>query len=322
MTKVCVKGLESLPPEARGGVVTIGNFDGVHIGHQRILLQSRTLAVGAGRGGVSAGHAPSAVTAITFEPLPEAVLHPEAAVPPLVYPVRHNCQRLLDGGADVVVVVHTTGELLALSPREFVELMVRHAQPQHVVEGADFFFGRGRTGDVATLGRMGAEMGFSVAVVDPVVLNLPEGQRRVSSTLIRQMLAEGRVEDANYCLGREFALYGLVVAGEGRGRSLDFPTANLRLFGQVVPGDGVYAGKADIEGRTFLAAVSIGNKPTFPNAPRTIEAFLIDAHGDFYNRPMSVSLLHRLREQRKFENIDSLRNQIARNVENVRKLLE
>jgi riboflavin kinase/FMN adenylyltransferase len=311
MKKLFVKGLDSIPPEARGGVLTIGNFDGVHMGHQRILLNCRAEA---GEG--------VPVVVVTFDPLPEAVLLPKEDVPPLIYPVDQNSQLLLRHGADVVAVATTTRELLALTPREFVEqTIVRHLQPRHVVEGANFFFGRGRTGDVTTLAQLGAEHGFDVTVVDPVVLSLPEGQRRVSSTLIRELILEGRIEDANYCLARDFTFRGQVVSGEGRGRLLEFPTANLEVFGQVVPADGVYAGRAEIDGANYIAAVSIGNKPTFAPAPRTIEAFLIDAQGDFYGRTMALTIKHRLREQRKFDNAESLRQQIARDVEKIRKLL-
>ncbi len=312
MKKLFVKGLESIPPEARGGVLTIGNFDGVHLGHQRILLNCRTAA---GEGGPP-------VVVVTFDPLPEAVLHPEANVPPLIYPVEQNGQWLLRHGADVVAVVATTREVLSLTPREFVEqIIVRHARPRHVVEGSNFFFGHGRAGDVTTLQQLGAEHGFDVTVVDPVVLSLPEGQRRVSSTLIRELILDGRIEDANYCLARDFTLCGQVVAGEGRGKLLEFPTANLHVSGQVIPADGVYAGRAEIDGAACIAAVSIGHKPTFTSAPRAVEAFLIDARGDFYGRAMALTFMHRLRDQRKFEDVESLKQQIARDVENVRKLL-
>jgi riboflavin kinase/FMN adenylyltransferase len=308
---IYVKGLDSIPPEARGGVLTIGNFDGVHMGHQRILLTCRTVAGGG-----------TPVVVVTFDPLPEAVLLPKENVPPLIYPVDQNAQWLLRHGADVVAVATTTRELLALTPRQFVEeIIVRRLKPRHVVEGANFFFGRGRTGDVDTLEQLGAEHGFDVTVVDPVVLNMPEGQRRVSSTMIRELILEGRIEDANYCLARDFTLRGQVVAGEGRGKILEFPTANLEVAGQVIPADGVYAGRAEIDGVNYIAAVSIGHKPTFTLAPRTVEAFLIDAQGDFYGHQMALTFKHRLREQQKFEKVEALRQQIARDVEKIRKLL-
>lgn len=309
--KQIIQGMEKIPPEARGGVLTIGNFDGVHIGHQRILLTCRSLA----------GPRKCPVVVITFDPLPEAILHPQA-LPPLIYPVAQNAQLLLDAGADLVVVAPATRELLSLTPRQFVEEMViQHVQPRQVVEGSNFFFGRGRAGDVATLQQLGARLGFDVTVVDPVVLNLPEGERRVSSTLIREMVAEGRIEDANFCLGREFELRGVIVAGEGRGRTLEFPTANLEAANQVVPADGVYAARAHIGDQSYLSALSIGNKPTFGSSPRTVEAFLIDAHADVYGREMTLSIVRRLRDQRKFDGADALRRQIAQDVEEVRKLL-
>lgn len=211
--------------------------------------------------------------------------------------------------------------LLGLSPEEFIEqVIVKTFDPRHIVEGRNFFFGLARSGNVSTLQRSGERNGFSVEVVEPQRLDLPEGSVRVSSTLIRRLVGEGRIEDAARCLGRGFALFGDVVTGQGRGRVLEFPTANLDCGDQIVPADGVYAGRACVTGTEFPAAVSIGEKPTLGPEERTIEVNLIGAEGSFYGRRIAVRLVKRLRDQEKFENIEALKAQIAKDVEHVREL--
>jgi riboflavin kinase/FMN adenylyltransferase len=313
MEKTCITGLDAIPQWARDCVLTLGNFDGMHLGHQRILLNCRTLADREKR----------KVVAITFDPLPEAVLYPNEAAPPLIYPIGHNCRLLLETGADLAVVIPTNRELLSLPPREFVDqIVMHHFAPRHIVEGANFFFGRGRTGSVVTLENLGVTRDFTVTVLDAVVLQLPEGQRRVSSTLIREMIQDGRVDDANFCLGREFSLWGKVVTGEGRGKELQFPTANLSVQGTIIPADGVYAGRASVDDLRFVAAISIGTKPTFGRAARTIEAHLLDVQGDFHDRSMSLTFVRRLRDQQKFPDSEALRAQMAKDVEDVRAIVQ
>ena len=306
----CLKGLESVPPGLRGCVLTIGNFDGVHLGHRRILLTARALA--------DAEKAPAA--ALTFDPLPDQVLRPSGA-PKRISPLEDRCRRLHQAGADVVVVARCDKPLLSMSPADFISLVVERFAPRHVVEGPDFVFGLKRAGNIDLLRKAGAEAGFFVHVVEPVLLDFDEGPDRVSSTLIRMLLVAGRVADANRCLGREFTLYGKVVPGHGRGRVLEFPTANIESD-QILPADGVYAGRACAQGKVHGAAVSIGTKPTFGVGLRTLEAFLIDAAGDFYGNDVAVSFLARLRDQQKFDSPEALKAQIARDVEAVKAILK
>jgi len=341
--------IHSTPAPLRGGVVTIGNFDGVHLGHQRILRACRA-AADARR---------VSVVAVTFAPLPEAVLFPRQA-PPLILPPMERYRRLLAHGADAVVVLPVTPALMALSAQEFVDdLLVRHLAPTLVVEGANFFFGCRREGDIATLETMGRSRGFAVSVVDSVrdagvptasdVPLTPDGEGslssssvqangahsagetpapQISSTRIRELVRDGRVEDAAACLGGPFMLFGRVVPGRQRGRTMGFPTINLQpVMGevsmrpaQVLPGDGVYAGWAVIEGRRHLAAVSVGHNPTFTPAARTVEAFLLDTQGDFYGLEVALSFLHRLRDQQHFDSVEALTRQIERDVEAIRRL--
>lgn len=306
-----ITGFESVPAAAKGGVLTIGNFDGVHRGHRRIIETCRALASADG----------VTVTALTFEPPPDQILRP-SDLPERIIPLDLKVRLLKEAGADYVVVADTHAGLLKQTPEQFIaEIIVGRFTPRNLVEGPDFFFGRKRAGNVEVLRQAGAAGGFILHVVEPAMVELPDGPQRVSSTLIRQRVMDGRVEDAAECLGRPFALYERIVAGAGRGRLLDFPTVNLHPGQQVVPGDGVYAGIASLDGRRFAAAISVGNKPTLgPAEHRIVEAFLLDARGDFYHRELELSFLRRLREQRRFDGAEPLKAQIAKDVQRVREI--
>lgn len=307
-----IKGLHLIPPELCGCVLTIGNFDGMHLGHRSILQAARKLADSSGL----------AVAAMTFEPPPDLVLRP-ADRPQRITPYPQKCRLLLAAGADWVITLAPDQALLEMTPEDFIDrVILEKVAPSGIVEGRDFRFGRRRSGDVETLARRGREAGFAVHVVEPVVLDLPEGPRHVSSSLVRGLVAQGRIEDANRCLGRDFALYGVVAAGQGQGTLLEFPTANIDPGEQVCPADGVYAGRGEIEGRVYTAAISVGNKPTLgPVEGSVVEAFLLDARGYFYERAMALSFIARLRGQRRFDDVASLRTQIAEDIRRVRELL-
>jgi riboflavin kinase/FMN adenylyltransferase len=308
----CIQGLAQVGPAHRDAVLTIGNFDAVHLGHQRILSAARGLA---DRDGL-------AVVAMTFDPLPEAVLAPHLPRERLA-PHEVRCQLLLHHGVDYVITLAADPGLMAMEARSFVEeLVVAKLAPRRVVEGHDFMFGRGREGNIRTLRQIGAEAGFEVHVVEPVSIDLADGKRRVSSTLIRQLVLKGDVAQAGRCLGRPFALYGQVIPGQGRGRVLEFPTVNISPSEQIAPADGVYAGLARLGERRFRAAVSIGRKPTLGlTDQRYFEAFLLDAAGDFYHQPLELALLERLRDQQRFSGLEELKQQIARDVARVRELV-
>jgi len=305
-----IHGLESAPDAVRGGVLTIGNFDGVHVGHQRILRAARALADSEG----------ADVVAMTFEPPPGALLH-RGDPPQRISPPDRKAARLREGGATWVLVVETDAALLQLSAGEFIErIIVARLAPRYVVEGRNFYFGRGRAGNIDLLRSAGADAGFAVHVVDPVVVDLPEGPVRVSSTGIRSLLAAGRIEDANRCLGRPFALYGRVVAGAGRGQALGYPTVNLADCCQIVPADGVYAGRAALAGTEYAAAISIGTRCTFGAHDRAVEAFLLDADGTYYEQRVAFAFLQRLRGQVRFDGPQALKVQMAKDVQRVREI--
>lgn len=307
-----IEGLDSLPGEVASAVLTIGNFDGVHVGHRRILATARALADAEA----------ASVVALTLDPPPDLVLRPDD-VPQRITPPDERARLLLAAGADWVVTAKTDKALLAMSPDDFIRrVIVARFAPAHVVEGSDFVFGAGRRGTVAALVRAGGDQGFAVHVVDPVMAELPQGATQVSSTLIRKLLSAGKLEQANDCLGRPFTLFGPVVRGHGRGRELGFPTVNIDTGRQVSPGQGVYAGRATIGPKSFPAAISVGRRPTFETGRSAIEAFLIDAEGDYYGQFMALSLLERLRDQRRFADAESLKDQIAKDVQRVRKTHE
>jgi len=292
-------------------VLTIGNFDGVHVGHRRIIDIAASLANG------------GSVVAMTFDPPPDLVLHP-ANAPLRVAPQAVKNRLLLDAGCDFVVTVPASLEMLSMTPDEFARRIIIDAfAPRHVVEGPNFFFGRKRSGSIVTLAEIGRRAGFEVHVAEPVHLELSDGPKLASSTLIRHLVAEGRVADAALCLGRPFTLYGRVVRGRGMGRVLEYPTANLELGDQVIPADGVYAGVAEVRGESCAAAISVGTAPTFRSdaqSLRTVEAFLLKASGDLYDASMALALTQRLREQRRYDSPEALKAQMARDVEQVRQL--
>lgn len=303
-------GVASVDPALRGAVLTVGNFDGVHLGHQRILRTARALAK------VSSG----AVIAMTFEPHPLTLLAP-AHAPARLTPWDEKLRQLQAAGADAVVRLATDWPLLTLSAEDFVrDVLVKRIHPSYIVEGPSFGFGQGRGGDVQTLRKMSARGGFQVHVVAPYRLHLGERQQIVvCSTKIRQCLAAGEWAEAAACLGRPYSLLGTVVRGAGAGKKLGYPTINLDVSRQLIPAEGVYAGISTVAGHRRAAAVSIGRRPTLGGQSLVVEAFCLDDSGDWYGQPARIELLAFLRAQKRFESRDALTAQIARDIEIVRR---
>jgi riboflavin kinase/FMN adenylyltransferase len=300
-------------PQGQRCAVTIGNFDGVHRGHQRLLAAAREMA-----------HAESApAVAVTFDPPPARLLAPERAAKPLMH-LDQRCQALRDCGADLVLVLSTTHEMLHMTPEQFVrDVLVARLHPRHVVEGRSFFFGRNRAGNVETLQELSGQYDFAAHVAEPVSAELTNHETvAVSSSLVRRLVGEGRVADAARCLGRPYALAGQVVSGAGRGRTMKFPTANLDCGPQLKPADGVYAGWAHVGETTYPAAVSIGNRPTFGFDAHAIEAFLLGGGGDLYGRHMTLEIIDFVRPQERFASTDELIRQMNEDVLRVQSMLE
>lgn len=305
----CIFGLAAVEDDVRGCVLTIGNFDGVHLGHRGILDRCRQLA-----------GADGTVVAMTFEPPPDLVVRKDD-VPMRIDPVGPKCEHLLAAGADRALVLHTDDLLMAIAPEEFLTAVVRRKlAPAHVVEGPDFGFGLGRSGTVNTLREAGPRLGFETHVVEPARVQLIDGDQTISSTLVRRLLTAGRVGEAGRCLGRNFTLYSTVIPGHGEGRRLGFPTVNLAPNAQVLPRDGIYAGWAEVAGRRRPAAISIGDRPTFGDGRRAVEAHLLGAQGDLYGCEVALEFVRRLRRQETYPDADALREQIAKDVESVRRI--
>jgi riboflavin kinase / FMN adenylyltransferase len=287
-------------------VATIGVFDGVHRGHQRIVW--RALA--------RAAELRLPAVGVTFDPLPEVVVRP-ASAPPLLTTLPRRLELLADLGLDGAYVVDFTPELSKQEPAQFAtSVLVETLRAVDVVVGENFRFGRRAAGDVDTLREVGAAAGF---MVDAVSLAHPDAEDRAfSSTWIRERIAAGDVEGATAALGRPHRLEGVVIHGDHRGRELGYPTANLDVPSDLaVPADGVYAGWLD----DMPAAISIGTNPTFAGTARRVEAYAIDRDLDLYGRLMTLDFVARLRGMVTFDGVEPLRVQMAADVEQCRRLL-
>jgi len=302
-----IRGIDNAPPFEKT-VLTVGNFDGVHLAHQQLIAFARSLTNGTGP-----------VVVLTFEPHPLTVVAPGRAPARLTLP-DEKLKLLKAAGTDVTVIARSDPALLGLEAEKFVDdILVARFHPRHIVEGPSFGFGRGRRGNPDLLRALAASHGCEVHIVEPVRVQIGGGEAvMVSSSLIRQLLSSGRVHEAAICLGRPYALLGDVIHGHGRGKPLGFPTANLTTHEQLIPGEGVYAGRARMEGHVRPAAISIGRNPTFGGGELNVEAFVLDWDGDLYGLRLSIEFERFLRPQLRFDSPAALREQIERDVAAVR----
>lgn len=303
-------GLRSITP---GSVVTIGNFDGVHLGHRQIIRTCDALR---------AQSRSSKIIAVTFEPHPFTVLRPEAAPARLTpAPVK---QRLLEGlGVDELVILAPTPEVLGLRAPDFFAVLRDEAQVTHLVEGDTFTFGKGREGTIQKLQEWCKGTGIGVHIVPPVMQVLLDMQIvPVSSSLVRFLVEGGRARDAAICLGRPYLLRGPVIRGHQRGRAIGIPTANLDCREQLIPADGVYAARCTIDGTAHPVALSIGTMPTFGENQRQVEGYILDFDGDLYGSTQEFDVLDWVREQWKLPSVDALKVQIEKDVQVIRRIVE
>ncbi|MEW4488093.1 bifunctional riboflavin kinase/FAD synthetase [Thalassoglobus sp. JC818] len=282
------------------GFVSIGNFDGVHLGHQQLLKalieQAREASV------------PSVV--MTFEPHPIRLLRPEQA-PPRLSTLEEKSRLIHNFGVDHVIAYPTDMELLSLGPDEFFRrVIIEQLNARGMVEGPNFFYGKMRTGSIDTLRAECQQHSIDLRVIQPEQL----GEKMVSSSLIRKSLANGDVLDANSQLGRPYQLQGRVTHGEHRGRQIGFPTANLTEIETIIPAEGVYACVATTDDGDFPAAVSVGRNPTFSGDEKKVEAHLIGFQKDLYSTLLTLKFLDRLRGQVAFEGREQLEQQIRKDV--------
>jgi riboflavin kinase/FMN adenylyltransferase len=295
----------------RNGVGTIGNFDGVHLGHRKILATVVARAREIDR--------PS--FAITFEPHPAAVLRPDRA-PRRIQTLRQKEEAIESIGIDALLVIPFTRDFSLTEPEDFVRDLLRdRLGAAEIYLGAHFAFGRGKRGDISLLRRMGAECGFAASAVDEVVW---EGEP-VSSTRIRRALERGAIGDANAMLGREYQLDGLVARGDRVGHRIGIPTINLEPENELAPADGVYVTEIEILSfdRRFESVTNIGRRPTLYEAfTTTIETFVLDFSADVYGERVRLFFVGRLREERKFPSVMDLQAQIQKDIEAARRHFE
>lgn len=303
-----LQGLDGLKALPKGAAVSIGNFDGIHLGHQRILDRAHALAENGPLG------------LVTFEPHPLTVLRPNEA-PPRLTTMQRKQELLEQAGVTHLVILPPAREVLDLEAEAFWELLRDQVKPKVLVEGTSFNFGKGRRGTMQRLQEWAARDRVRLEIVDKVEVALSDFTLApISSSLVRWLLAHGRIRDAIRCLGRTVELEGEVVQGHQRGRTIGVPTANLRVpDGLLVPADGVYAGRCTIDGHRYPAAISIGSTPTFgQDLQRQVEAHLLDFSGDLYGKTLHLELLDWVREQLRFQGPEPLKAQIARDIQAVR----
>lgn len=303
---------DSIAPDARGATVALGNFDGVHLGHQHVIDLARSTGVQLG----------NRLGIVTFEPHPRQFFAPNAPAFRLMNAkARASCLEKL--GVDELYELPFDGRIAGMSPEEFARgVLTDGLGIAHVIVGADFRFGKDRAGDVAALRGFGEEMGFGVTIAEL----LAHGEEDVSSTAIRKALSDGRPQDAARMLGHWHRIEGRVLHGEKRGRELGYPTANMSLVGLHLPQFGVYAVEVDVmtgphKGR-YHGAASLGIRPMFGENTPNLETFLFDFSGDLYDAHLSVALAEYLRPEAKFDSLDALIKQMEKDCRQAREILE
>ncbi len=283
----------------RPTVLTLGVFDGLHLGHQKIM---RTVVE---RAAAVDGHP----TAITFDPHPRAVLHPESA-PPMLQTLDQRLANFEVLGIEQAIVIRFNRDFASNPAEDFLrDIVHERLQAREVYLGKGFAFGRDRGGNIDLLRKMSSELGFVADEVDEVTLR----GHRISSSKIRHLLAEGRVNLARRMLGRPYGVEGVIIRGNRRGHTIGFPTANLRPHNRVVPKFGVYATATLVDGTWRRSITNIGVRPTFETeAEPSIETYIFDFDGDLYGDVLRVRFLHRIRDERKFGGVDELKTQIEK----------
>lgn len=282
--------------------ITLGVFDGVHRGHQMLIERVRAEAKSRGLG--------SGV--VTFHPSPVTVLRPGT---PFAYltTLEQRVELLKETGVDWVAVVQFTSELALVSAEDFARVLVEEARVRLIVVGEDFAVGRGREGTVPRLQEIGRDLGFEVIPV--TLLKRDDDPDAISSTRVRRALAEGEMGEVTRMLGRPYSIRGPVLHGDERGRSIGFPTLNIGVSAdRALPPNGVYVTRAEVRGTTYHGTTNIGVQPTFEGTTRRVETHLLDFEGDVYGQVVRIDLLERLREERKFDGVDSLVAQITSDV--------
>ncbi|KEI72860.1 bifunctional riboflavin kinase/FAD synthetase [Endozoicomonas elysicola] len=301
-----IRGLHNIRPEHQRCVATIGNFDGVHVGHRTILeaLKQQAFELNA------------KVCVITFEPQPREYFQGDAA-PPRLSSLREKLELLAENHVDQVLCLPFNDRLRSLSADDFVlRALVEGLDIRYLIVGDDFRYGCDRKGDFSHLEMMGERYGFEICDTQTVLMQ----QGRISSTRIRNALAENEFAEAEHMLGRPFTMIGRVVKGQQLGRTLGFPTANIRVCRRRLPLQGVFAVRTLVDGHRFNAVANLGIRPSVSGVKPLLEVHMLDFKGDLYDRTLRVEFVEKIRDEQKFESLEALRAAIANDIEVARKL--
>lgn len=313
-----VLGLDKVKRGHRGGILALGTFDGVHLGHQKVIKSLKRRA----------GDLRKKSIVLTFDIHPLKTVDP-AKCPPLLTPKEEKIRLIQDLGVDVLILANFNKEFASLSPEKFIkDILVDRLSVAEVFVGKNFTFGRGAMGDIAFLKSKAREYGFKVRTIPPVKI----GKTAISSTAIRGLIRRGEVKEAAKLLGRPYTLYGRVVHGESRGKGLSYPTANIRPHYEVVPSDGVYVGRIRVpayaealagrKGKDWDGLLNIGTQPTFhKRGAKIIEAHIFDFNQKIYNQDIKIYFLEKIRDETTFKSPEALKAQIKKDVTKARKIL-
>ncbi|MCD6256056.1 MAG: bifunctional riboflavin kinase/FAD synthetase [Deltaproteobacteria bacterium] len=303
-----ISSLENIKEPFAYAVITVGNFDGVHIGHQGLLKEVKKRA----------DKMSGTSIVLTFEPHPLKVLKEKKI--PLITPFERKIELIEKLGIDVVICLPFTREFSKVSAREFVEeILLKKIGMKEIVVGYDYTFGHKREGNIDLLKKLGDELGFKVCILGPILVD----NMIVSSTRIRNLIMEGELEKVKILLNRYYQVSGEVIAGHDRGgRLLGFPTANLKLVNEVFPKNGVYVVEVIYNNKVYGGVTNIGFKPTFGNDALSVETHILDFDQNIYGKKIKLNFIKRLRNEKKFSSIEALAAQIKRDIEEARKILQ
>jgi riboflavin kinase / FMN adenylyltransferase len=304
---ILITDLQKITTKFTNSIITLGNFDGLHLGHQELLKMV-----------IQRAREKSAVSlVVTFRPHPLKILAPEKC-PPLISIYEEKIQLFEKLGIDVLVKIPFTRDFSAKSPEAFVkDILCETLGAKEIFVGYNYRFGKGRAGNIKTLKGLGERFGFTVREVEQVSLN----GEVISSTKIRELVRDGEVEHAAALLGRPYAITGIVVKGDGRGKGLGFPTANIAPKHEIIPADGVYAVRLYVRDKFYDGIANIGLRPTFDKKNLTIEVHVFDFNEDIYGEEISLYFIRKIREEIKFENADALTRQIRSDIETAKATL-
>ena len=306
-----IEDIEKIDYPYKNAVITIGNFDGVHIGHQALFHQVIEK--------VRALQGTSIV--MTFEPHPARVLK-QNNHPPLITLYEQKIELIEKAGIDILICIHFTRKFASIPAKEFIEkILVDRIGMKAIVVGEDYTFGKNREGNLDLLKTYGKRLGFEVIVVRKIQM-LNNSEDKISSTRIRELISDGKVAESQKLLGRHYQIRGTVMTGRDRGgRLLGFPTANINLYDELSPKTGVYAVTVECKGSKYKGVANIGYSPTFDDRIFTVEAHILDFNDDIYGQKIRVNFIKRLRDEKKFLNISELSKQIKKDIDKARDII-